>query len=87
MTTSNIDPVIRTMKYAYTMEGLHRLKDMESAMYAAAFALYGEGNHLQIAKEAHYYHANTSGIGLAALREAELRRAESGFIGTAFVTS
>ncbi len=76
------DPVLAVLKYGYVMIEAHQLKDPEAAMYSAAFVLNGPRNYRDLAAEATYYHANSSGKWVDALMDAHMRRARNGTLGT-----
>jgi hypothetical protein len=86
MRKMKIDPVTSVMKFAYQMAADHGLDNIEAALEAAAFALFGPDDHASIAREAVYYHAQYSGRPMSALREARHRRAEAGTVGTMAAT-
>jgi hypothetical protein len=76
------DPVVEVLKYAFAVDRDYYLEDFEAALNAAAFVLYGPSDYLQLATEAAYYHANTSGNFIDALVEAYKRRMSNGTLGS-----
>lgn len=72
------DPVISILRYAYSVAPMYALGDMEAAIYAAAFLLYGEQNYLEVAAEAAQYNARRSGTYLDVLVDAHKSRMAEG---------
>jgi len=83
MPDQSTDAVIGVMRYAYTMTSANTLTDMDAALYAAAFALYGPGPaHLVFATEASYYFVEASGDYVSAVCLAIKRRMSAGVLGS-----
>jgi hypothetical protein len=86
MHINRVDPVIETIRYAFRNATIHRLKDIEAAIYAAAFVLYPAQQYLLIAKEAAFYSATSDGKYVETICEASKRRIEAGTMGSMSVS-
>lgn len=80
------DPIVTLIAEARRQAQMHQLVDLEAAVYAAAFSLYGPYGWENLAQEAAYFCADQSWDLLAGLFEASKRRKELGILGTTDTT-
>ena len=76
------DPILGIIRFAHGLVLAHTLKDLEAALYAAAFALCGPITYGLFAAEAAYYSSLAGGDLINTLEHAVLQRERDGILGT-----
>lgn len=77
------DPVVAVLRFGYRMIVECKLNDVEAALTAAAFSLYGPGYiYLPLAVEAIYFSRSSGGSQFNAIIDATRYRMERGTLGS-----